>query len=241
MAVERIGQEVYNHEISVELNTPFSPFREQAIKHDQAYINFVGLDGVVQILRKDLFIRFPHTDSAQRNSLVDFVVDVDTHDQDGVLAFPKLGMQGVRVLSSYVFELSLSDSDVQRREFIDLTFMKASDYVRREIEREKRRREIRQTANQYTGRKRDEVLAEYMKEELQKKPMSPRKLFNRIGVDAVVPLWNILWEKWQVKFDDNDLVINELKGNISSSDFELKGSFENIMGFILKPNEDIIN
>ncbi len=41
------------------------------------------------------------------------------------------------------------------------------------------------------------------------------------------------------KFDNNDLVVNDLKGNISSSDFELKGSFKNITGFIFKPTEDI--
>jgi len=41
------------------------------------------------------------------------------------------------------------------------------------------------------------------------------------------------------KFYNNDLVINKLTGNISSSDFEFKGSFKNIMGFILKENEDV--
>ncbi|MGQ0829807.1 MAG: hypothetical protein ACT4ON_15580, partial [Bacteroidota bacterium] len=41
------------------------------------------------------------------------------------------------------------------------------------------------------------------------------------------------------KFDNNDLIINNLTGKISSSDFELKGSFKNCMGFILKKNEDI--
>ncbi|MES2590995.1 MAG: AsmA-like C-terminal region-containing protein [Bacteroidota bacterium] len=40
-------------------------------------------------------------------------------------------------------------------------------------------------------------------------------------------------------FDNNDLSINSLKGNVSSSDFELKGSFRNCIGFILKDNQDI--
>ncbi len=41
------------------------------------------------------------------------------------------------------------------------------------------------------------------------------------------------------KFDNNDLVVKELKGNVSSSDFLLKGFFRNIMGFILKDDQDI--
>lgn len=40
-------------------------------------------------------------------------------------------------------------------------------------------------------------------------------------------------------FDNNDLIVNGLNGKISESDFDLKGSFKNIMGFLLKQNEDI--
>ncbi len=41
------------------------------------------------------------------------------------------------------------------------------------------------------------------------------------------------------KFNNNDLVVNEFKGKVSSSDFELKGFFRNIVGFALKENENI--
>lgn len=41
------------------------------------------------------------------------------------------------------------------------------------------------------------------------------------------------------KFDNNDLAVNEFKGKVSSSDFELKGFFRNIIGFVLKENEDV--
>lgn len=41
------------------------------------------------------------------------------------------------------------------------------------------------------------------------------------------------------KFDNNDLGVNFFNGNISNSDFELKGVFKNIIGFILKENQDI--
>ena len=40
-------------------------------------------------------------------------------------------------------------------------------------------------------------------------------------------------------FDNTDLVANELIGNVSSSDFELKGLFRNVFGFMLKENQDI--
>lgn len=40
-------------------------------------------------------------------------------------------------------------------------------------------------------------------------------------------------------FDNNDLIVNDLSGTASSSDFNLKGSFKNLMGFILKEKEDI--
>jgi hypothetical protein len=41
------------------------------------------------------------------------------------------------------------------------------------------------------------------------------------------------------KFNNNDLVVNEFSGNISQSDFELKGFFRNIVGYALKDKEDI--
>src|ERR1035437_6256987 len=41
------------------------------------------------------------------------------------------------------------------------------------------------------------------------------------------------------KFDNNDLAINDLTGNISNSDFELKGFFRNMIGYLLKENQDI--
>ncbi|MES2395151.1 MAG: AsmA-like C-terminal region-containing protein, partial [Bacteroidota bacterium] len=40
-------------------------------------------------------------------------------------------------------------------------------------------------------------------------------------------------------FDNNDLAVNTLSGNVSNSDFELKGVFKNSIGFILKENQDI--
>lgn len=40
-------------------------------------------------------------------------------------------------------------------------------------------------------------------------------------------------------FDNNDLSVNTLTGNVSNSDFELRGVFKNIIGFILKKNQDI--
>lgn len=41
------------------------------------------------------------------------------------------------------------------------------------------------------------------------------------------------------KFDNNDLAVNSFTGKIASSDFELKGFFRNIVGFILKENQSI--
>ncbi len=41
------------------------------------------------------------------------------------------------------------------------------------------------------------------------------------------------------KFDNNDLVINSFNGNAGHSDFDMKGTFKNMMGFILKENQDI--
>jgi hypothetical protein len=41
------------------------------------------------------------------------------------------------------------------------------------------------------------------------------------------------------KFDNNDIAIEDFSGKVSSSDFSLQGSFRNIMGYILKENEDL--
>lgn len=40
-------------------------------------------------------------------------------------------------------------------------------------------------------------------------------------------------------FNNNDLAVNILTGNVSSSDFKLTGVFKNSIGFILKKNQDI--
>ncbi len=41
------------------------------------------------------------------------------------------------------------------------------------------------------------------------------------------------------KFNNNDLIVNHFSGSISNSDFELKGFFRNIVGYILKDKQDI--
>lgn len=41
------------------------------------------------------------------------------------------------------------------------------------------------------------------------------------------------------KFNNNDLVVNHFSGNISHTDFELKGFFRNIVGYVLKDKQDI--
>ncbi|MEO6903849.1 MAG: AsmA-like C-terminal region-containing protein [Bacteroidia bacterium] len=41
------------------------------------------------------------------------------------------------------------------------------------------------------------------------------------------------------KFNNNDLIVDGLKGNISSSDFELKGFFRNIIAYALHSKEDV--
>src|SRR4051812_44331967 len=41
------------------------------------------------------------------------------------------------------------------------------------------------------------------------------------------------------KFNNNDLIVNQFSGNVSSSDFELKGFFRNIVGYALKDKQDI--
>jgi len=41
------------------------------------------------------------------------------------------------------------------------------------------------------------------------------------------------------KFNNNDLIVNHFSGNISHSDFELKGFFRNIVGYALKDKQDI--
>lgn len=42
------------------------------------------------------------------------------------------------------------------------------------------------------------------------------------------------------KFDNNDLAVSSFTGKIASSDFELKGFFRNIVGFVMKENESIM-
>jgi hypothetical protein len=41
------------------------------------------------------------------------------------------------------------------------------------------------------------------------------------------------------KFNNNDLIVNHFSGNVSNSDFELKGFFRNIVGYVLKDKQDI--
>ncbi|MDQ3046525.1 MAG: hypothetical protein M3R27_03185 [Bacteroidota bacterium] len=41
------------------------------------------------------------------------------------------------------------------------------------------------------------------------------------------------------KFDNNDLIVTSLSGNAGKSDVELKGFFRNMIGFMLKENQDI--
>ncbi len=41
------------------------------------------------------------------------------------------------------------------------------------------------------------------------------------------------------KFDNNDLAVDRLTGNVSSSDFELNGFFRNIIGFVMKKHQDM--
>lgn len=41
------------------------------------------------------------------------------------------------------------------------------------------------------------------------------------------------------KFDNNDLDVSNFSGSVSSSDFELKGVFKNIIGFMLKEDQDV--
>lgn len=43
----------------------------------------------------------------------------------------------------------------------------------------------------------------------------------------------------EFKFNKNDLIVDQFKGNISSTDFELKGFFRNVISFFIKENEDI--
>jgi len=40
-------------------------------------------------------------------------------------------------------------------------------------------------------------------------------------------------------FDNNNLIVYDLKGNLSNSDFQLKGEFKNIIGFLFRKNETI--
>ena len=41
------------------------------------------------------------------------------------------------------------------------------------------------------------------------------------------------------KFNNNDLIVNEFKGKVASSDFELRGFFRNIISFALKEDENV--
>ncbi len=43
----------------------------------------------------------------------------------------------------------------------------------------------------------------------------------------------------EFKFNKNDLIVDQFNGNISSTDFELKGFFRNVISFFIKENEDI--
>ncbi len=43
----------------------------------------------------------------------------------------------------------------------------------------------------------------------------------------------------EFNFDNNDLIVNQLKGKVLESDFELKGIFKNSTGFVFNENEDI--
>lgn len=42
------------------------------------------------------------------------------------------------------------------------------------------------------------------------------------------------------KFNNNDLMVEDLTGKVSNSDFQLKGFFRNMIGFILKKDQDIL-
>lgn len=61
--------------------------------------------------------------------------------------------------------------------------------------------------------------------------------------DMNMKLKNNIWDFTKIngnfKFDNNDLAVNDLTGNISHSDFELKGFFRNMIGYLLKENQDI--
>jgi hypothetical protein len=41
-------------------------------------------------------------------------------------------------------------------------------------------------------------------------------------------------------FDNNNLLVSDLSGNLSNSDFQMKGEFKNIIGFLLKKNETLL-
>lgn len=81
------------------------------------------------------------------------------------------------------------------------------------------------------------------------------KAFNESDYQNITTIGNLKVENMQVKiknntldftningdftFDNNDLAINNLSGNVSNSDFELKGFLRNFVGFALKANQDI--
>lgn len=81
------------------------------------------------------------------------------------------------------------------------------------------------------------------------------KEFNEGNYENIITTGNLIIENVQVKiknntldfsgingnfsFDNNDLAINNFSGNVSKSDFELKGFLRNCVGFALKENQDI--
>lgn len=82
------------------------------------------------------------------------------------------------------------------------------------------------------------------------------KAFNESDYQNITTIGNLRVENMQVKiknntldftningdftFDNNDLAINNLSGNVSNSDFELKGFLRNFVGFALQENQDIM-
>lgn len=62
--------------------------------------------------------------------------------------------------------------------------------------------------------------------------------------DGAMKLKNNALEFTQIngdfQFDNNDLVVNDFKGKVSGSDFDLKGFFRNVIGFVMNENDDIM-
>ncbi len=81
------------------------------------------------------------------------------------------------------------------------------------------------------------------------------KAFDEGDYQSITTTGNIVVENMQVKiknntldfsningdftFDNNDLAINNFSGNVSKSDFELKGFLRNCIGFALRENQDV--